>query len=66
MNLLEELALAKEKGLVLEEAMTIYNMPLYHRLKENRSLWQTRKIKNDSSTFLAVTRILILKIVFQS
>ena len=34
-ELAEELALAKEKGLVLEEAMTIYNMPLYHRLKKS-------------------------------
>lgn len=30
----ETMALAKEKGLVMAEAMTIYHMPLYKKLRE--------------------------------
>ncbi|KAF1305269.1 Gfo/Idh/MocA family protein [Candidatus Enterococcus willemsii] len=33
-ELAEEIALATEKKLVLQEAMTIFNMPLFHKLKQ--------------------------------
>ncbi len=50
-ELAEELALAKEKGLVLEEAMTIYNMPLYHRLKEIVASGKLGKLKMIQAPF---------------
>ncbi|OTN76700.1 hypothetical protein A5886_001778 [Enterococcus sp. 8G7_MSG3316] len=50
-ELAEELALAKEKQLILEEAMTIFNMPLYAALKEQINAGRLGKLKMIQAPF---------------
>lgn len=50
-ELAEELALAKEKNLILEEAMTIFNMPVYARLKEEIDAGRLGKLKMIQAPF---------------
>lgn len=50
-ELAEELTLAKEKGLILEEAMTIFNMPLYATLKEQINAGRLGKLKMIQAPF---------------
>ena len=49
--LAEELALAKEKQLILEEAMTIFNMPLYAALREQINTGRLGKLKIIQAPF---------------
>ncbi|WP_430609291.1 Gfo/Idh/MocA family protein [Enterococcus sp. DIV0876] len=49
--LAEELALAKEKQLILEEAMTIFNMPLYAALREQINTGRLGKLKMIQAPF---------------
>jgi predicted dehydrogenase len=50
-ELAEEMALAKEKGLILEEAMTIFNMPLYHQLRKIVTSGKLGKLKMIQAPF---------------
>ncbi|MCR6514597.1 Gfo/Idh/MocA family oxidoreductase [Clostridium sp. LY3-2] len=43
--------IAKEKGLVLEEAMTIYHMPIYKELKEKLAKGELGELKMINVTF---------------
>ncbi|WP_194191425.1 Gfo/Idh/MocA family protein [Clostridium chrysemydis] len=43
--------IAKEKGLILEEAMTIYHMPLYKELKERLAKGELGELKMINVTF---------------
>ncbi|MFL2105085.1 Gfo/Idh/MocA family protein [Desemzia sp. FAM 23991] len=47
----EALALAKEKELVLTEAMTIYHMPLFHKLKDIIATGKLGKLKMIQASF---------------
>ncbi len=50
-ELAEEIALAKEKTLVLQEAMTIFNMPLYLELKKIADSGKLGKLKLIQAPF---------------
>ncbi|EOT29705.1 Gfo/Idh/MocA family protein [Enterococcus saccharolyticus] len=50
-ELTEEIALAKEKNLVLQEAMTIFNMPLYLELKKIADSGTLGKLKLIQAPF---------------
>lgn len=47
----EAIALAKEKDLLLTEAMTIYHMPLFHKLKEVIATGKLGKLKMIQASF---------------
>lgn len=47
----EEVALAKEKNLILQEAMTIFNMPLFHELKKIGTSGKLGKLKMIQAPF---------------
>lgn len=47
----EALALAEEKNLIVAEAMTIYHMPLYHKLKDIISTRKLGKLKMIQASF---------------
>lgn len=50
-ELAEEIALAKQKKLILQEAMTIFNMPLYPKLKEIAASGKLGKLKVIQAPF---------------
>ncbi|AYW48722.1 oxidoreductase [Tetragenococcus osmophilus] len=50
-ELREETALAKENNLILQEAMTIFNMPLYQKLKEIADSGQLGQLKMIQAPF---------------
>lgn len=50
-ELQEEIALAKENNLVLQEAMTIFNMPLYQKLKEIADSGELGQLKMIQAPF---------------
>lgn len=47
----EEIDLAQKKGLILQEAMTIFNMPLYQKLKEIAASGQLGRLKMIQAPF---------------
>ncbi|MCI3027817.1 Gfo/Idh/MocA family oxidoreductase [Desemzia sp. C1] len=47
----EALAVAEEKNLILAEAMTIYHMPLYHKLQDIISTGKLGKLKMIQASF---------------
>lgn len=47
----EAIALAKEKDLILTEAMTIYHMPLFHKLKDIIATGKLGKLKMIQASF---------------
>lgn len=50
-DLEEEMLFAQEKGLILQEAMTIFNMPLFHELKKIAASKKLGKLKMIQAPF---------------
>ena len=53
----EAIALADKKGVVIGEAMTIYHMPIYKKLKEILGVRETWKGESDYYEFWKLQRI---------
>ena len=53
----EAIALADKKGVVIGEAMTIYHMPIYKKLKEILESRETWKGESDHYEFWKLQRI---------
>lgn len=62
----EAVSLAKENNVILAEAMTIYHMPVYKKLKRNNCKWTTRQAKFNSGQFWKLQGLQYDKPIFQS
>lgn len=53
----EAIALAKEKGVIIGEAMTIYHMPIYKELKKTSRLRPSRQSQSDHDELRQFQRV---------